>query len=82
MDRALRDYTGKKSKRIDEAKFAPPPGVIQVEIDPETGKLARPESARVALEWYRAGTEPKDYTPDQIILDPDEMDIFDVDTPL
>ena len=82
MDRALRDYTGKKSKRLDEAKFAPPPGVIQVEIDPETGKLARPESARVALEWYRAGTEPKDYTPDQIILDPDEMDIFDADTPL
>ena len=60
-------------------KFDPETGKPIPKFDPETGKLARPESARVALEWYRAGTEPKDYTPDQIILDPEEMDLFDAE---
>ena len=82
MDKALRDYRRSGSPRLAEGSFTPPPGVVRVNIDPETGLLARPESARVATEYYRAGTEPVDFTPDQVVLDPNEMDLFGADTPL
>lgn len=82
MDKVLRDYTRPGAPRIQEGPFAPPGGVVQVNIDPETGLLARPESARVASEYYRAGTQPTQFAPDQVILDPNEMDLFGADTPL
>lgn len=39
-------------------EFEPPPGVIMVRIDPETGKRAPPEGLRAVEEAYVRGTEP------------------------
>ena len=80
---ALRDRTvsGKRKRLIAQGKFVPPPGVIQVSIDPDTGLLARPESPRTVKEYYRVGTEPTEFTPDEVVVDPTEMSLFDADSP-
>jgi len=62
--------------------FLPPPGIVEVAIDPETGLLARPTSARAVIEYYREGSEPTEFTPDAVVIDPTEMNLFDADTPL
>lgn len=82
MSKALRDYTAPKKALIETDGFRPPPGVVQVAIDPETGLLARPDSTRSVYEYYRSGTAPTDYTPDKVVIDPTEMSLFDADTPL
>ncbi len=40
------------------AAFAPPPGIVFVAIDRDTGKLAQPGCPRVLREAFIAGTEP------------------------
>jgi len=40
------------------AAFAPPPGIVFVTIDRDTGKLAQPGCPRVLSEAFIAGTEP------------------------
>jgi hypothetical protein len=55
---------------------------VQVAIDPDSGLLARPESARAVNEYYRAGTEPTEFAPDRSMLSPQEFDLYDADTPL
>ncbi|MFO7695068.1 MAG: PBP1A family penicillin-binding protein [Vicinamibacterales bacterium] len=40
--------------------FAPPPGIVFVTIDRDTGKLAQPGCPRVLREAFVAGTEPAD----------------------
>jgi penicillin-binding protein 1B len=39
--------------------FEPPPGIVFVEIDKDTGQLATPRCARVFHEAFLAGTEPQ-----------------------
>jgi penicillin-binding protein 1A len=73
---ALQDYTVKPPRRKAQGDFAPPGGVVRVSIDPETGLLARPGSARAVWEYYRTGTEPTSYTPDKSVFDPKEHDPF------
>jgi membrane carboxypeptidase/penicillin-binding protein len=38
--------------------FQPPPGIVFVEIDRDTGKLAQPGCPRVISEAFISGTEP------------------------
>jgi membrane carboxypeptidase/penicillin-binding protein len=38
--------------------FTPPPGILFVAIDRDTGKLAQPGCPRVFSEAFIAGTEP------------------------
>jgi penicillin-binding protein 1B len=38
--------------------FAPPPGIVFVTIDRDTGKLAQPGCPRILSEAFIAGTEP------------------------
>jgi len=38
--------------------FAAPPGIVQLEIDRDTGQLALPTCPRTAAEAFLAGTEP------------------------
>jgi penicillin-binding protein 1A len=82
MSAALRDYTAKPSKKVEHPDFPPPMGVVKVTIDPDSGLLSRPENARAVDEWYRAGSEPTEFAPDQAILNPDQNGIWDADTPL
>jgi len=83
MGAALRNRTvdSKFKPMIDQGEFVPPPGVVQVSIDPESGLLARPDSLRAVDEYYREGTEPTEYTPDKVVIDPTEMSLFDADSP-
>jgi penicillin-binding protein 1A len=53
MKRALK---GQKSR-----DFAPPPGIIMVRIDRNTGKLAPPEASNAVMEAFKIGEEPKEY---------------------
>jgi penicillin-binding protein 1B len=43
--------------------FAPPPGVVQLEIDRDTGHLALPTCPRVSTEAFLPGTEPVTWCP-------------------
>jgi penicillin-binding protein 1A len=81
MQSALFDHTQNPPKPIIHGDFAPPPGVVRVTIDPETGLLARPGAQRRVQEWYRAGSEPKDYAPDKAVLNPSEIDVYGADAP-
>jgi penicillin-binding protein 1A len=53
---ALR-YSIKKQKEVE---FTPPKGVVMVNIDRETGKLAGPSTVVRIEEAFRQGTEPKE----------------------
>jgi len=75
----LKDYSVKPAKKRAQGDFSPPHGVVRVSIDPETGFLARPGSARAVLEYYRTGTEPTDYTPDKRVFDATEFNPFEID---
>lgn len=81
MEETLLDHSTTPPKRIDHGEFAPPEGVVRSFIDPETGLLARADQ-RGVVEWYRAGSQPSEYTPDAAVLNPDSVGIFDADTGL
>lgn len=50
--------------------FVPPPGVVFVLVDPETGKLASPGHEGARLEPFIAGSEPTEYSaPDERPVD-------------
>jgi penicillin-binding protein 1A len=40
------------------ATFAEPPGIVRVEVDPESGEMAVPSCPRRVEEVFAAGTEP------------------------
>ncbi len=81
MSKVNKDYTTTPAKRINDGEFPPPVGVVSARIDPETGLLARPDS-RAVSEYYRAGSEPRDYTPDKAVLDPTVTNPWDAQGPL
>jgi len=39
----------------------PPPGVVQVVLDPDTGELATPHCPKTQAEYFLEGTQPGDY---------------------
>jgi penicillin-binding protein 1A len=51
------DYMSVALKDRPEPEFDPPPGIVEVRIDPETGK-AVPDDARGVSEPFKQGTEP------------------------
>ncbi|MGC3999690.1 MAG: PBP1A family penicillin-binding protein [Anaeromyxobacter sp.] len=51
------DYMSVALKQRDQPEFAPPAGIVEVGIDPETGKAAAP-GAKAVQEPFKAGTEP------------------------
>ncbi len=79
MMRALTDYSEKQVKKKPQGDFSPPPGVVRVSIDPDTGKIARPGSARSVPAYYRTGTEPTEVAPDRSMFNPDEQNPFQID---
>lgn len=54
--------------------FHIPEGIVSYMIDPATGLLARDESAGVK-EFFRAGTEPREFTPSSTVRKVREKDI-------
>ncbi|MBI3180217.1 MAG: penicillin-binding protein, partial [Deltaproteobacteria bacterium] len=77
--RALTDYSTTPAKKKAQGDFAPPPGVVRVSIDPDTGKLARPGSARSVPAYYRTGTEPTEVAPDRSVFNAEEQNPFQID---
>ncbi|MCH8266808.1 MAG: PBP1A family penicillin-binding protein [Acidobacteria bacterium] len=47
----------------DVVAAVPPPGVVQVEIDPDTNGLATPHCPRTETEYFVAGTQPTEHCP-------------------
>ena len=45
----------------DVTDFTPPPGIIHVEIDPDTGQLASPGCPKREMEYFIDGTQPQTY---------------------
>ena len=82
VQHALIDYTSVPPRPIVHGDFVPPDGVVRVAIDPETALLARPNSSRRVMEWYRAGSEPTDYAADKAVLNPSEIDVYGADAPM
>jgi len=78
----LVDHTKATPSKIAHPDFDPPFGVVRIAIDPDTGLLARPGSARSVLEYYRAGSEPTEVAPDKAKLNPDEVDPYGADQQL
>jgi penicillin-binding protein 1A len=56
-------YMQVATKGVPETKFTPPEGVVKVQVDRATGKLARPEEKPedVVETWFVKGTEPTEY---------------------
>jgi penicillin-binding protein 1A len=52
------DFMKRVLKDRPQDDFPQPPGIIWVNIDPESGKIAGPHTAEPALEAFREGTEP------------------------
>jgi len=77
--RALKDYTVNPPRKKEQGGFDPPPGVVRVGMDPETGMLARPGSGRAVYEYFRMGTEPTDVSPDKRYFNPDEKKPWEID---
>ncbi len=48
-----------------ETDFVPPGGLVQADVDPWTGFLARPD-APALTEWFLAGTEPRQSVPEGV----------------
>lgn len=82
MKPALMDYTGDEPRPKEQAEFPPPPDVIRVTIDKETGLLAEPDAAQAVEQYYREGNEPTEYTPDKSTLNPDEFTVFGAESEL
>ena len=76
------DFSESKVRLKPPAAFTPPPSVVEVKIDPETGYLARETTERSVMEYFRKGTEPTEFTPDVTEFDPNEFNIFETDVPL
>ena len=76
------DFSDSKVRLKPPGAFVPPPSVVEIKIDPETGYLARETTERTVMEYYRKGTEPTEYTPDVTEFDPNEFNIFETDVPL
>ncbi len=63
-----------------EGDFEVPEGVVSVNIDPETGLLARP-GEKAVTEYYRVGTEPVVVAQDKNVFDASSQNPYEVDTP-
>ncbi len=63
--------------------FTPPPGYIAKDICRITGKLATPQTAAYITEWFKPGTEPREYSDVYrvIIIDKRTGDYADGSTP-
>jgi 1A family penicillin-binding protein len=48
-------------ERGSERDWSPPAGLVEVEIDPETGELASEWCPTTQIEYFRPGTEPTGY---------------------
>jgi len=53
------DYMRVALEDIPERIMDRPPGLVDVLIDPETGKLANADNPRAIFETFRAGSEPQ-----------------------
>jgi penicillin-binding protein 1A len=58
------DYMSVALKDRPQPEFIAPPGVVEVRIDPDTGKAVG-ESDRGVLEPFKVGTEPTEATVEQ-----------------
>ncbi len=56
------DYMLTSTQDIEQKFPDPPVGIVQVTIDPENGLLATKDTPKKVREYYRAGTEPKEFS--------------------
>lgn len=70
------DYM-KKAVKHPTGEFEAPPGVVFVDIDPETGKRAPPENLRSVREAYVKGTEPSEVAAREGEAQPDAFFMLD-----
>ncbi len=69
---AWNDYMKHALQGIPEQPDIPPPGIISVRIDRDTGKLTRKTDYTTIFEYFIKGTEPTEYASDKS----DESNIF------
>lgn len=65
------DFTEKTLESVPPKLFPVPEGVVTVDIDPATGKLANADCPNSRTEAFIAGTEPTEYCTAQPAKDPD-----------
>lgn len=70
------DYMKAAHQGLPEADFVAPEGVVQVKIDPVSGKLAG-SSVPGRQEWFLAGTEPSEEAPRPGTVDPNDFLLLD-----
>jgi penicillin-binding protein 1A len=70
------DYMKRAIKEPTE-DFEPPPGVVFVSIDPETGQRAPEDRADAVLEAYVRGTEPEEFAAGEGEAQPDAFFMLD-----
>jgi penicillin-binding protein 1A len=60
--------------------FAVPEGVVFAKIDAKTGLLASPHSKKTVFQAFRAGQEPKEYTPKPKVAKSGQFMQFDMES--
>ena len=73
---AWKDYMESYLKKYGEYDIRVPPGMINVRINKETGRIAKPGDSSTIMETFVVGTEPgakNEISPDEAI----ENDLFD-----
>ncbi len=70
------DYMKVAHQGLPEADFVAPEGVVQVKIDPVSGKLAG-SSVPGRQEWFLTGTEPTEEAPRPGTVDPNDFMLLD-----
>ncbi|MBM4776137.1 MAG: PBP1A family penicillin-binding protein [Archangiaceae bacterium] len=70
------DFMKVAHQGVPESDFPVPPGVVQVKIDPVSGKLAG-SSVPGRLEWFLEGTQPTEEAPRPGTVDPNDFMLLD-----
>lgn len=70
------DFMKVAHQGVPESEFPVPAGVVQVKIDPVSGKLAG-SSVPGRLEWFLEGTQPTEEAPRPGTVDPNDFMLLD-----
>ena len=74
----MKEYTGLGLKRIGEYDFKFPSGIVNVSIDPVTGKLSKSGTQSSFMESFVEGTEPgAEVETEEVETETDETNIYE-----
>ncbi len=72
------EYTKAALRGKKEPPFPRPEGVVGMRVDPDTGLIARDDSARGVVEYFKKGNVPTEEMPERGTVAPDDIYRYDM----